>query len=78
MTDAQMQTLKTQRVNNKLLRTLVPAARWNLYGLRSSTDLVKELLPCGAGLEGKLQLRVHCGDANVDLHSKKKKKKGSQ
>lgn len=37
----------------------------------SHTDLVKELLPCGVGLEGKLQLRVHRGDANVDLQQKK-------
>lgn len=36
-----------------------------------STHLVKELLPCSVGMEGKLQLRVHGRDAHVDLHSKK-------
>lgn len=36
------------------------------------TNLVKELLPCGVGVEGKLQLRIHRGDANVDLQSKVK------
>lgn len=39
------------------------------------TDLVKELLPCGVGVEGKLQLCVHGGDADVDLQQKQKKKK---
>lgn len=35
------------------------------------TDLVKELLPCRVGVEGKLQLCVHGGDADVDLQRKK-------
>lgn len=34
------------------------------------TDLVKELLPCCVGVEGELQLRVHCGDADIDLQHK--------
>lgn len=31
------------------------------------THLVEQLLPCGVGLDGKLQLGVHGGDAHVDL-----------
>lgn len=38
----------------------------------SLTDLVEELLPCGVGVEGKLQLRVHTSDAHIDLQRKKK------
>lgn len=71
-TDANPQSSEGKRQTVENFR---PAARWNLYGLCSSTDLVKEQLPCGVGLEGKLQLRVHRGDANVDLHSKKTKKR---
>lgn len=43
-----------------------------VLGILSHTNLVKELLPCGVGVEGKLQLRVHGGDANVDLQQKEK------
>ena len=34
------------------------------------TDLVEELLARGAGQDGKLQLRIHGGDANIDLERK--------
>lgn len=29
--------------------------------------LVKELFPCGAGLDGKLQLCIHGGHTDIDL-----------
>lgn len=35
--------------------------------------LVKQLLACGALLDGKLQLSVHGGDANIDLWGKMRK-----
>lgn len=38
-------------------------------GLQLCTYLVEQLLACGVGLDGKLQLRVHSGDANIDLHA---------
>lgn len=52
-------------------------------GLRSACNwwvsyLVKQLLACGAGLDGKLQLGVHRGDANIDLRRGEKKETGVQ
>lgn len=35
--------------------------------LNFNPHLVKQLLPCRVGLDGKLQLGVHGGDAHVDL-----------
>lgn len=43
--------------------------------IRVWTDLVKELLPCCVGVEGKLQLRVHGGDSNVDLRHTKRSRR---
>lgn len=34
--------------------------------------LVKELFACRVGLDGKLQLSVHGGDAHIDLKKRKK------
>ena len=36
-------------------------------GLRLSTDLIKELLPSGVWLDGKLQLRLHGGHLHSHL-----------
>lgn len=40
---------------------------------RDRTDLIKQLLAGGAGLDGKFQLSVHSGDANIDLWKQKRK-----
>lgn len=34
--------------------------------------LIEELLPCGVGLNGKLQLSVHGGNSHTDLEDKRK------
>lgn len=42
-----------------------------MFSYFSETHLVKKLFSCGVRLDGKLQLCIHGGHTDIDLHTKK-------